>query len=247
MKWIAVSVLLLMASVSHAGKIESIFTRTLDKRYLVDNRLIITSYRCGGNNDGVYVDFFDRESYKPLASLRVLGCDDDFQDFVHNFYKAGGEYLAPVEFRYKDSDRPSLIVINPKNFTIKKRLSCTKAAQEHYEIRRREFKSAEDRRGDVRIFLKHWNGSDYVVERGSGSSKQVKTLPTNPRIQLISYALSIRTGQLSLRIPKNIFSGVTISRTWQRMRANCFSRGRCTKSLKTTERPRSDFTPILLL
>lgn len=53
-----------------AGTISSVDRQTLNKTYLYGNHLIVSSFRCGNTNDGIYFKVFNRNSYKLKNQLR---------------------------------------------------------------------------------------------------------------------------------------------------------------------------------
>ena len=123
-----ISILFILLISIHAGSNElgSVKSTTPDRRYLIDEYLIVATDECtrnNGNNTSVFVNFFDRNSYKELKSIQILGCDHEYQDYVSNIYKNNDEYFISISNRYDDKERTSLVIVDPNELRIKSRLT----------------------------------------------------------------------------------------------------------------------------
>jgi|GEM_PF-3388260 len=173
---------------SNAESIKSINSEVLDRRYLIGDHLIVSSWRCTNDGEGVYVNFYDRKSYQELAKIKVLPCDHEYQDEVEYVYKVGGDYLARIKFRYEDPRRPSLIVINGTTLAIKAKLNASEAFRQGYKQKSQRVLNIEDSIANTKISVKKWDSNEYLVERGVKSAAQFTHVSDGPieEIRLIS-------------------------------------------------------------
>jgi hypothetical protein len=116
--WCVIFCLLFAGSIK-AETINTINRRVLDRVYLHGNHLIIASWRCTDfPDDGVYMDVFDRATYKSIKSIKIRDCDHEYQDNINNIVPKNGKYFVQLQHMYEDDSRTKLAVIDSRTLKI---------------------------------------------------------------------------------------------------------------------------------